>query len=191
MDSFLVFFFKEKNLKSPLVIYGFSPQAFYGCYIFAHDSPVADLSGTNPGLTPSHPPPPVWQVFFRAGTLSRLEEQRDVQTRRNITLFQAACRGYLARQAFKKRKVSLLRFPLLVEQRRLIGASRSETNLAEPRRASQNLTDCKDSGGSGRVAFCLGWQLEVTAAAAAAAPPRGGRCVLTSVSQSLQNTTEN
>lgn len=46
------------------------------------------------------------QVFFRAGTLAKLEEQRDVQTRRNITMFQAACRGYLARQAFKKRKVS-------------------------------------------------------------------------------------
>lgn len=47
------------------------------------------------------------QVFFRAGTLSKLEEQRDVKTRRNISLFQAACRGYLARQAFKKRKVRL------------------------------------------------------------------------------------
>ncbi|XP_032363340.1 unconventional myosin-XVIIIa isoform X11 [Etheostoma spectabile] len=45
------------------------------------------------------------RVFFRAGTLSRLEEQRDVQTRRNISLFQAACRGYLSRQAFKKRKI--------------------------------------------------------------------------------------
>ncbi|XP_047450750.1 unconventional myosin-XVIIIa isoform X9 [Mugil cephalus] len=45
------------------------------------------------------------RVFFRAGTLPRLEEQRDIQTRRNITLFQAACRGYLARQAFKKRKI--------------------------------------------------------------------------------------
>ncbi|KAM4743337.1 unconventional myosin-XVIIIa isoform 3-T4 [Anableps anableps] len=45
------------------------------------------------------------KVFFRAGTLSRLEEQRDVQTRTNISLFQAACRGYLARQAFKKRKI--------------------------------------------------------------------------------------
>ncbi|XP_056139039.1 unconventional myosin-XVIIIa isoform X1 [Lampris incognitus] len=45
------------------------------------------------------------KVFFRAGTLPKLEEQRDVQTRRNITLFQAACRGYLARQAFKKRKI--------------------------------------------------------------------------------------
>uniref|UniRef100_A0A3Q3WK43 Uncharacterized protein n=1 Tax=Mola mola TaxID=94237 RepID=A0A3Q3WK43_MOLML len=46
------------------------------------------------------------RVFFRAGTLSRLEEQRDIQTRRNISLFQAACRGYLARLAFKKRKKS-------------------------------------------------------------------------------------
>ncbi|XP_054868323.1 unconventional myosin-XVIIIa isoform X10 [Amphiprion ocellaris] len=45
------------------------------------------------------------RVFFRAGTLSRLEEQRDLQTRRNISLFQAACRGYLSRQAFKKRKI--------------------------------------------------------------------------------------
>lgn len=45
------------------------------------------------------------RVFFRAGILSRLEEQRDFQTRRNISLFQAACRGYLARQAFKKRKI--------------------------------------------------------------------------------------
>ncbi|XP_051534427.1 unconventional myosin-XVIIIa-like isoform X2 [Myxocyprinus asiaticus] len=45
------------------------------------------------------------RVFFRAGVLAKLEEQRDIQTRRNITLFQAACRGNLARQAFKKRKI--------------------------------------------------------------------------------------
>ncbi|XP_060764495.1 unconventional myosin-XVIIIa isoform X4 [Neoarius graeffei] len=45
------------------------------------------------------------RVFFRAGTLAKLEEQRDEQTKRNITLFQAACRGYLSRQAFKKRKI--------------------------------------------------------------------------------------
>nr|XP_017533668.2 unconventional myosin-XVIIIa isoform X10 [Manis javanica] len=45
------------------------------------------------------------QVFFRAGTLARLEEQRDEQTSRNLTLFQAACRGYLARQHFKKKKI--------------------------------------------------------------------------------------
>ncbi|KAG5284552.1 hypothetical protein AALO_G00027940 [Alosa alosa] len=45
------------------------------------------------------------RIFFRAGMLAKLEEQRDEQTRRNITLFQAACRGYLARQAFKKRKI--------------------------------------------------------------------------------------
>nr|XP_025973137.1 unconventional myosin-XVIIIa [Dromaius novaehollandiae] len=45
------------------------------------------------------------RVFFRAGCLARLEEQRDEQTSKNITLFQAACRGFLARQLFKKRKV--------------------------------------------------------------------------------------
>uniref|UniRef100_A0A8C7U4A6 Myosin XVIIIAa n=1 Tax=Oncorhynchus mykiss TaxID=8022 RepID=A0A8C7U4A6_ONCMY len=44
------------------------------------------------------------RLFFRAGTLAKLEEQRDEQTRHNITLFQAACSGYLARQAFKKRE---------------------------------------------------------------------------------------
>ncbi|XP_060243226.1 unconventional myosin-XVIIIa isoform X19 [Meriones unguiculatus] len=45
------------------------------------------------------------RVFFRAGTLARLEEQRDEQTSRHLTLFQAACRGYLTRQHFKKRKI--------------------------------------------------------------------------------------
>ncbi|CAL8372604.1 unnamed protein product, partial [Gadus morhua 'NCC'] len=48
------------------------------------------------------------RVFFRAGALTKLEEQRDVQTRRNLTLFQSACRGFLARQAFKKRKIQNL-----------------------------------------------------------------------------------
>lgn len=51
------------------------------------------------------------QVFFRAGTLARLEEQRDEQTSRNLTMFQAACRGYLARQHFKKKKVLLQGHP--------------------------------------------------------------------------------
>lgn len=46
------------------------------------------------------------QLFFRAGTLAKLEEQRDEQTRKNLTMFQASCRGYVARQAFKKMKVS-------------------------------------------------------------------------------------
>ncbi|XP_075052949.1 unconventional myosin-XVIIIa isoform X6 [Mixophyes fleayi] len=48
------------------------------------------------------------RVFFRAGTFTKLEEQRDEQTRRNLILFQAACRGYLARQQFKKRKIQEL-----------------------------------------------------------------------------------
>ncbi|XP_056299476.1 unconventional myosin-XVIIIa-like isoform X7 [Pseudoliparis swirei] len=45
------------------------------------------------------------RLFFRASTLAKLEEQRDEQTKCNLTLFQGACRGYLARQAFKKRKI--------------------------------------------------------------------------------------
>lgn len=57
-------------------------------------------------------PAPLLQVFFRAGSLARLEEQRDTQTSRNITLFQAACRGFLARQQFKKRKVRPSSSPL-------------------------------------------------------------------------------
>ncbi|XP_039364134.1 unconventional myosin-XVIIIa isoform X13 [Mauremys reevesii] len=48
------------------------------------------------------------RVFFRAGTLAKLEEQRDEQTSKNIALFQAACRGFLARQHFKKRKIQEL-----------------------------------------------------------------------------------
>lgn len=59
----------------------------------------------SPGSCLTRPASP--QVFFRAGTLARLEEQRDEQTSRNLTLFQAACRGYLARQLFKKKKVLL------------------------------------------------------------------------------------
>uniref|UniRef100_A0A452GFT9 Unconventional myosin-XVIIIa n=1 Tax=Gopherus agassizii TaxID=38772 RepID=A0A452GFT9_9SAUR len=48
------------------------------------------------------------RVFFRAGTLAKLEEQRDKQTSKNIAHFQAACRGFLARQQFKKRKIQEL-----------------------------------------------------------------------------------
>ncbi|XP_075450748.1 unconventional myosin-XVIIIa isoform X5 [Ascaphus truei] len=48
------------------------------------------------------------RVFFKAGTFAKLEEQRDDQTRKNLSLFQAACRGYLARQQFKKRKIQEL-----------------------------------------------------------------------------------
>ncbi|XP_061607205.1 unconventional myosin-XVIIIa-like isoform X5 [Phyllopteryx taeniolatus] len=47
----------------------------------------------------------VSRLFFKSGILAKLEEQRDEQTKRNLILFQAACRGYLARQAFKKRKI--------------------------------------------------------------------------------------
>lgn len=38
------------------------------------------------------------KIFFRAGVLAHLEEERDLKITDIIVLFQAACRGYLARK---------------------------------------------------------------------------------------------
>ncbi|XP_078599042.1 unconventional myosin-XVIIIa-like isoform X5 [Branchiostoma floridae x Branchiostoma japonicum] len=48
------------------------------------------------------------QVFFRAGALAQLEDQRDEKTTDTISKFQAHCRGYIARQNLKKIKVQEL-----------------------------------------------------------------------------------
>lgn len=118
--TFLLLF--RKNLSRPRP--GPLPLAFLGpllapsllsCSLGSSGSSLG-AEGHLPGLlvscAPSPSPASIWpaspQVFFRAGTLARLEEQRDEQTSRNLTLFQAACRGYLARQHFKKKKVLFL-----------------------------------------------------------------------------------
>ncbi|KAM9298984.1 myosin-10-like [Gastrophryne carolinensis] len=44
------------------------------------------------------------KIFFRAGVLAHLEEERDLKITDIIVLFQAASRGYLARKAFAKRQ---------------------------------------------------------------------------------------
>ncbi|XP_043936530.1 myosin-10-like isoform X2 [Protopterus annectens] len=44
------------------------------------------------------------KIFFRAGVLAHLEEERDLKITDIIILFQAAARGYLARKAFIKRQ---------------------------------------------------------------------------------------
>ncbi|XP_053546603.1 myosin-10 [Bombina bombina] len=44
------------------------------------------------------------KIFFRAGVLAHLEEERDLKITDIIVLFQAAARGYLARKAFLKRQ---------------------------------------------------------------------------------------
>ncbi|XP_012588970.1 PREDICTED: myosin-14 [Condylura cristata] len=44
------------------------------------------------------------KVFFRAGVLAHLEEERDLKVTDIIVSFQAAARGYLARRAFQKRQ---------------------------------------------------------------------------------------
>lgn len=43
------------------------------------------------------------KVFFRAGVLAILEEERDRHLAGIVVSFQAACKGWLARRAFKKR----------------------------------------------------------------------------------------
>lgn len=48
---------------------------------------------------------PCLQVFLKAGVVSRLERQREKLVSQNIVLFQAACRGFLSRQEYKKLKV--------------------------------------------------------------------------------------
>ncbi|XP_061701173.1 myosin-9-like isoform X2 [Syngnathoides biaculeatus] len=47
------------------------------------------------------------KVFFRAGVLAHLEEERDMKITDIIISFQAWCRGYLARRAFAKRQQQL------------------------------------------------------------------------------------
>ncbi|CAN2387925.1 Myosin N-terminal SH3-like domain [Pristimantis euphronides] len=44
------------------------------------------------------------KIFFRAGVLAHLEEERDLKITDIIVLFQAACRGYLARKAFSRKQ---------------------------------------------------------------------------------------
>ena len=70
---------------------------------------------TSPLLAPPHNPPPPSQIqaleldpnlyrvgqskiFFRAGVLAQLEEERDLKVTDIIVSFQAAARGYLARK---------------------------------------------------------------------------------------------
>jgi myosin heavy chain 9/10/11/14 len=42
-------------------------------------------------------------VFFRAGVLAHLEEERDLKLTDLIVSFQAQCRAYLARRLYQKR----------------------------------------------------------------------------------------
>uniref|UniRef100_A0A4W5RIJ8 Myosin-9 n=1 Tax=Hucho hucho TaxID=62062 RepID=A0A4W5RIJ8_9TELE len=47
------------------------------------------------------------KVFFRAGVLAHLEEERDIKITDIIISFQSWCRGYVARKAFMKRQQQL------------------------------------------------------------------------------------
>ena len=43
------------------------------------------------------------KIFFRAGVLARLEEERDLKLTDLIISFQAQCRAFLARRLYQKR----------------------------------------------------------------------------------------
>ncbi|XP_075896934.1 uncharacterized protein myh14 isoform X2 [Nelusetta ayraudi] len=47
------------------------------------------------------------KVFFRAGVLAHLEEERDLKITDTIIRFQSVCRGYLSRKAFTKKQQQL------------------------------------------------------------------------------------
>ncbi|NXA05510.1 MY18B protein, partial [Sapayoa aenigma] len=48
------------------------------------------------------------QVFLKPGVISRLEKQRDKLIAQKMTLLQAACKGFLCRQKFKRLKIQRL-----------------------------------------------------------------------------------
>ncbi|XP_067329690.1 unconventional myosin-XVIIIb isoform X1 [Anolis sagrei] len=62
------------------------------------------------------------QVFLKAGLLSRLEKQRDKMVSQNLSLFQAACKGFLSRQNYRKLKVQRLAIQCI--QRNLLSFQR-------------------------------------------------------------------
>ncbi|NXH10023.1 MYH10 protein, partial [Bucco capensis] len=53
------------------------------------------------------------KIFFRAGVLAHLEEERDLKITDIIIYFQAVCRGYLARKAFAKKQQQLSALKIL------------------------------------------------------------------------------
>ncbi|XP_023803491.1 unconventional myosin-XVIIIb-like, partial [Cyanistes caeruleus] len=48
------------------------------------------------------------QVFLKPGVMARLEKQRDKLIAQKMTLLQAACKGFLSRQKFKRLKIQRL-----------------------------------------------------------------------------------
>jgi hypothetical protein len=50
----------------------------------------------------------LFKIFFKAGVLSKLEDQRDEKINSLVIKLQSNCRRYLAIKAYKKKKVSLM-----------------------------------------------------------------------------------
>ncbi|KAJ4918976.1 hypothetical protein JOQ06_015341, partial [Pogonophryne albipinna] len=91
------------------------------------------------------------KIFFRAGVLAHLEEERDLKITDIIIYFQAVCRGYLARKSFakKQQQLSALKVkPLLqlVEEKNILAEQlQAETELfAEAEEMRSRLSHIQD-----------------------------------------------
>uniref|UniRef100_A0A8D2LWH8 Myosin XVIIIB n=1 Tax=Varanus komodoensis TaxID=61221 RepID=A0A8D2LWH8_VARKO len=71
---------------------------------------MTDESKVAPSATGDLPSPSsaCRQVFLKAGVLPRLEKQREKLVSQNLPLLQAACKGFLSRQRYKKLKIQHL-----------------------------------------------------------------------------------
>uniref|UniRef100_A0A8C9MRT7 Myosin XVIIIB n=1 Tax=Serinus canaria TaxID=9135 RepID=A0A8C9MRT7_SERCA len=64
------------------------------------------------------------QVFLKPGVISRLEKQRDKLIAQKMTLLQAACKGFLSRQKFKRLKIQRLAIRCIQKNLQLFQAVR-------------------------------------------------------------------
>jgi myosin heavy subunit len=98
---------------------------------------------------------PRLQIFFRSGTLERLEAQRDEKLTGHIILLQARCRGYLARRKLNTLKVgrsssrSIELFPSPMEIRpirKINSKERRESSCAKNRKHFRSfyLINCRE-----------------------------------------------
>ena len=71
------------------------------------------------------------KIFFRAGVLAHLEEERDVKLTEIIIQFQAFCRGNIARKNYKKKiqQLSAIRYVVIFYKTKLCLQNKNHTTL--------------------------------------------------------------